>query len=202
MRYDGEDDFRLVVTMRADNLTAADMPNGLRLELGITEENFATSADAQDAVSVEIYNSLTEGYENISTENAFGHSTVTYKRALKSSDHVRWDIMLNPLSMTGSICLNPSIVFRALQKEAPCATWVTADTPKKSGEETSSVTSGSSKVASEGIEDKENFGKENKQNISVACEPMKLPPMIGLQPCPFVFFRNSLGDIDSFRFLW
>jgi hypothetical protein len=201
MRYDGEDDFRLVVTMRVDNLTAVDIPNGLRLELGITEENVATSLDAQDVVSMEISNSLKEGYENSLTESAFGYSTVTYKRALKCGDHITWDIMINPLSMTGSMRLNPSIVFRALEKEAPCAAWVTADIPKKDGEETS-TTSGNSKAGSMGVDDKENIGKEQKQNILITCEPMKLSPMIGLQPCPFVFFRNCLGDIESFLFLW
>ena len=201
MRYDGEDDFRLVITMRVDNLTAVDIPNGLRLELGITEENVATSLDAQDVVSMEISNSLIEGYENSLRENAFGYSSVTYKRALKCGDHITWDIMINPLSMTGSMSLNPSIVFRALEKEAPFASWVTADTPKKDGEETS-TTSSNSKAGSVGVDDKENTGKEQTQNISITCEPMKLSPMIGLQPCPFVFFRNSLGDIESFRFLW
>jgi hypothetical protein len=201
MRYDGEDDFRLVITTRVDNLTAVDIPNGLRLELAITEENVTTSADAQDVVSVEISNSLTEGHETTSRENAFGNSTVTYERALKSGDHITWDIMLNPLPMTGSMSLNPSIMFRALEKEAPCAAWVTADTPKKDGEE-ASVTSYSQAGSSEGVDDKEIIGKEQKQNISITCDPMKLSPMIGLQPCPFVFFRNGLGDIESFRFLW
>jgi len=201
MRYDGEDDFRLVVTMRVDNLTAVDIPNGLRLELGMTEENVATSADAQDVASMEISNSLAEGHESTLRENAFGYSTVTYNRALKSGDHVTWDIMINPLSMTGSICLTPSVVFRALEIETPSAAWVTADTSKKDGEETS-VTSGNSKGASVGMEEKENVLKEQKQNISITCEQMKLSPMIGLQPCPLVFFRNSLGDVESFRFLW
>eukprot|EP00533_Pseudo-nitzschia_delicatissima_P009376 CAMPEP_0116110662 /NCGR_PEP_ID=MMETSP0327-20121206/18029_1 /TAXON_ID=44447 /ORGANISM="Pseudo-nitzschia delicatissima, Strain B596" /LENGTH=1325 /DNA_ID=CAMNT_0003603837 /DNA_START=88 /DNA_END=4065 /DNA_ORIENTATION=- len=204
MRYDGEDDFRLVVTMRVDNLIAAEIPNGLRLELGITEENTTTSVDAQDAMSMEISNSLTEGYESGSRENVFGYSTVTYKRALKSGDHVTWDFMLNPLSMTGSISLNPSIVFRALDKEPPHAAWVTADNPVKEGEEASTMSgSGNSRTGGlEGTEEKENAGKDETQNVSVSCEGIKLSPMIGLQPCPLVFFRNSLGDIESFRFLW
>ena len=201
MRYDGEDDFRLVVTMRVDNLVATDIPNGLRLELGITEENTTSSADAQDAISVEICNTLTEGYENVSREDVFGYSTVIYGRTLKSGDHITWDIMINPLSMTGSISLNPSIVFRALDKEQTCAAWVTADTPAKDGEETSAI-SVISKFGGEGIDDKENSGREEQQNISVSCESIKLSPMIGLQPCPLVFFRNGLGDIESFRFLW
>ncbi len=203
MRYDGEDDFRLVITMRVDNLVAAEIPNGLRLELGITEENITTSVHAQDAISMEISNSLTEGYENAAKEDVFGYSTITYKGALKSGDHVTWDMMINPLSMTGSISLNPSIVFRALDKESPCAAWVTAETPAREGEEASTMSSSSSpRIGSEPMEDKENVGKEEKQNVSVPCEVIKLSPMIGLQPCPLVFFRNGLGDVESFRFLW
>ncbi len=31
---------------------------------------------------------------------------------------------------------------------------------------------------------------------------MLLSPLIGLQPCPLVFFQDGQGDVDSFRFLW
>lgn len=199
MRYDGEDEFCLMITMRVDNLAAAEIPNGLRLELGVSEDNIATSADAQDAVSLEISKCLKDGYENDFGEDTFGSSMVTYERALKGGDHLIWNITMNPLPMTGCLNLNPSIVFRALDKEAPYASWVTADTQKKDGEETS-VTSGSSKAGSVG--DHHNQSGEQKQNISIACEPIKLSPMIGLQPCPLVFFRDGLGDVESFRFLW
>ena len=201
MRYDGEDEFRLMVTMRVHNLTAVEIPNGLRLELGITEENIGTSADAQDVVSLEISRSLTEGFEILIRENTFGSSVVTYKKELKSGDHLTWAMMMNPLPMKGTISLTPTIIFRALEKEAPHASWVTSDTTKNEGEETS-VTSGNSKTGSEGAGEKEKPGNDQKQDIVITGEPMKLPPMIGLQPCPFVFFRDSLGDVDSFRFLW
>jgi hypothetical protein len=201
MRYDGEDEFRLMITMRVHNLTAVEIPNGLRLELGITEENIDTSADAQDVVSLEISKSVTEGFEILIRENTFGSSVVTYKKGLKSGDHLTWELMMNPLPMTGSISLNPTIVFRALEKEAPHASWVTSDTSKNEGEETS-VTSGNSKPGSEGAGEKDKPDQDQKQNIVITGEPMKLSPMIGLQPCPFVFFRDSLGDVDSFRFLW
>lgn len=199
MRYDGEDEFRLMITMRVDNLTAVEIPNGLRLGLGITEENTATSTDAQDAVSLEISKSLAEGQEQIIGENTFGSSMVTYKRGLKGGDHISWDIMMNPLPMTGSLSLNPSIVFRALDKEMPHSAWVSTDTQKKDGEETS-MTSGGSKGGSVGADD--NQSKQQKENVSITCEPVTLPPMIGLQPCPLVFFRDSLGDVESFQFLW
>jgi len=201
MRYDGEDDFRLMVTLRVHNLTAVEVPNGLRLELGITEENIGTSADAQDVVSLEISKSLTEGFENVVRENTFGSSVVTYNTGLKSGDHLTWEMTMNPLPMKGTISLSPTITFHALEKEIPYACCVTADTSKKEAEETS-VTSGNSKSKSEGTGEKNKPDKELRQNIVMTGEPMELSPMIGLQPCPFVFFRDGLGDVDSFRFLW
>lgn len=201
LRYDGEDDFRLTVTMRVHNLAAAEVPHGLRLQLGITEENVGTSPDAQDVVSLEISKSLTEGYENsVIKENTFGSSTVTYKKELKSGDHLTWEMKMNPLPMAGSISLNPSIVVLALGKEVPYVSLATADTSKEESEEVS-VTSSSSKSGKEGTGDK-NTNKEQKQDIVISAKPMELSSMIGLQPCPLIFFRDCLGDLDSFRFLW
>jgi hypothetical protein len=92
-----------------------------------------------------------------------------------------------------------------MDKEAPHATWVTAESRKE--DEDTSVTSGvsqksfgSSKAESDDGDDKP--GKDVKQNIMVPGKPMRLSPMLGLQPCPFVFFRDGCGDVDSFRFLW
>jgi len=199
MRYDGEDDFCLMIAMRVDNLTAVEIPNGLRLELGVTEENISNSADAQDVISLDISKSLKEGHDNVVGEDTLGVSAVTYERGLKGGDHLSWNITMNPLPMTGSMTLNPSVVFRSLEKEAPHATWVTTDAQKKDGEETS-VTSGSSKATSVG--DTFHPNGEQRQNVSIACEPIKLSPMIGLQPCPLVFYRDGLGDVESFQFLW
>jgi hypothetical protein len=208
MRYDGADEFRLMVAMRVHNLAAVEVPNGLRLELGITEECVSTSADAQDSVSFEIVKSLSEDsvFGAAGGESMFGSAVVIYSNELKGGDHITWEVTLNPLPMTGAITLKPAIMYRGIDKEPPHAAWVTADS-KREDEDTSvtsgfSQKSGGSKAESDGGDDAYKPGKEQKDNIIIPGEPMYLSPMVGLQPCPLVFFRDGCGDVDSFRFLW
>jgi hypothetical protein len=209
MRYDGADEFRLMIAVRIHNLAAAEVPNGLRLELGISQDNIATSEDSQDSVSMELAKALSEGFDDSACNGIYGSAVAVYKDELKCGDHVTWEIIMNPLPMTGVIRLQPSIMFRALDKEAPHACWVTASEAKREDEEMSvtsglSQKSGESKAEGDGGSDEiDKPFIEQKQNIVVpCCQAMHLSPMIGLQPCPFVFCRDSLGDVDSFRFLW
>jgi hypothetical protein len=207
LRFDGAEEFRLLVAMRIYNLAAAEIPNGLRLELGISEENVNTSEDAQDGVSVELLKSLTEGFENVAREGTYSTTTAVYKNELKGGDHVTWEIIMNPLPMTGAIILKPTIMYRAMEKEPPHAAWVTATDAKKEDEDTSvmsgfSQKSGGSKAESDGNGDNNSPTIEQKENVVIPCERVLLNPMVGLQPCPFVFFRDGKGDLDSFRFLW
>ncbi|KAG7374387.1 hypothetical protein IV203_013482 [Nitzschia inconspicua] len=207
LRFDGAEEFRLMITMRIHNLAAAEIPNGLRLELGISEENVKTSEDAQDGVSVEVMKSLVEGFEDSVRDGMYGSTAAVYGNELKGGDHVTWEVIMNPLSMTGAISLKPSVMYRAMEKEPPHATWVTASDAKKEDEDTSvtsglSQKSGGSKADSEGASENDNPSVEQNDNIVIPCQQMLLSPMVGLQPCPFVFFRDGHGDIDSFRFLW
>lgn len=203
-RYDGAEEFRLMVTFRVHNVTAVDVPDGLRLELGIAEENVATSPDAQDVTSLEILKALTEGFEDTTKGNSLSSAVIVYKNEVKSGDHITWEVTLNPLPMSGTITLKPSLMYRGMEEEPPIASWVTADSNKKDGEDTSvtsglSQKSGGSKSGEGGVD---KLGPDRKQNITIAGEPMPLSPLIGLQPCPLVFFRDGRGDVDSFRFLW
>ncbi len=204
-RYDGGEEFRLMVTIRVHNVTAVDVPNGLRLELGIAEDSVATSQDAQDATSLDILKSLTEGFEDLARRNSFSSAVIVYRNEVKSGDHITWEVTLSPLPMTGAITLKPSLMYRGMEEEPPIASWVTADSKKE--EEDMSVTSGlsqksgGSKNGGEGG-DKYKPGTDRKQNITIAGLPMQLSPLIGLQPCPLVFFQDGRGDVDSFRFLW
>ncbi|KAL3923951.1 MAG: hypothetical protein SGILL_001347 [Bacillariaceae sp.] len=208
LRYDGADEFRLMVSMRVHNLAAAEVSNGLRLELGVSEESVATSEDGQDNVSIELAKALSEGFDDSGRDGVYGSSVAVYRNAVKSGDHVTWEMVLNPLPMTGAIKLQPSLMFRALENEAPHACWVTASDVKKQDEETS-VTSGLSQKSGGSMADGGDAGGrihkpdiEQKQNVVVPCQEMNISPMIGLQPCPFVFYRDGCGDVDSFRTLW
>ena len=201
MRYDGEDEFRLVVLMRAYNVTAVEVPEGLRLAIGMTQESAATSLDGQDDVSVQIMKSLTDGSQDFSNEATLASAYALYKQELPSGEQLTWEVMMEPLPMAGSISLHPSIEYRALEDEAPNTTWLRSDIRDEEKDDTSAMSGVSShSLTQKG--DGNNKDKELKRNILIPGQEMKLSPMVGLQPCPLVFFRDACGDTDAFRYLW
>jgi hypothetical protein len=187
LRYDGEDEFQLMVVMRVHNTTAVEISEGLRLEVGIVQENATASPDAEDATSQEVLKTL-GGDEEFDLETPLASALSVYRHELKSGEHLTWEILLDIMPMTGAMTLHPSIVYRAIEKEPPNANWVGGASQKTDGK------------GAEGEEGKEEV--EEKENIIIPGEPMQLSPLIGLQPCPLVFFRDGCGDVDSFRFLW
>jgi hypothetical protein len=208
LRYDGEDEFRLMVAMRVHNTTAVEIEKGLRLELGIVQENVTLSPNADDPTSVEVLKSL-GGEDEFNGETSLASAITVYKHELKVGEHLTWEVALDTLPMTGAITLHPTIVYREIESEPANATWVGGD--KKEGSGDSIVSSGSnqskSKSGDSGALDKEGDGEskaeeEENEHISIPGESMKLSPLIGLQPCQLVFFRDGCGDVDSFRFLW
>jgi hypothetical protein len=42
MRFDGAEEFRLMIAMRVQNLAGAEIPNSLRLELEVSNDNVNT----------------------------------------------------------------------------------------------------------------------------------------------------------------
>ena len=197
LRYDGEDEFRLMVAMRVHNITAVDITEGIRLELGILYENPSTGIDAEDETSIEVMNAL-----SAETGDArFNESTLTsavslYKAELKSGDHVTWEILLDVLPMSGKISLNPSIVYRALDLEPVYTTLVGGETKADGGE------SGSTGLLAQTKSQVNTSEVDQKVNITIPGDAMSLSAMVSLQPCPLVFFRDGSGDVDTFRFLW
>jgi hypothetical protein len=71
MRFDAAEELRLMSAMTVRNRAGAEIPNGLRLELGISNDNVNTSDDAQDIVSVELLKSLSEGFDDVTREGAY-----------------------------------------------------------------------------------------------------------------------------------
>jgi hypothetical protein len=203
MRYDGEEEFRLLISLRVHNVAAAEIPDGVRLDIGIIEESVTTSSDSMDPTSIEIQKALERSDEDVIV-NSLTSAAVVYRNELKSGDHVTWELTMNPLNLTGMIVLQPSITYRAMEAEPPLASWITSATKHKDDEETS-VTSGLSQKSgsSHAVSDRgDKRGIEQKENVVVPCQPVRLSPMIGLQPDPLVFFRDSAGDLDCFRYLW
>lgn len=201
MRYDGENEFRLMVTMRVHNITAVEVAEGMRLSLGLLQEAAATSLDGQDPVSIGIMNSLNEDGEEFMNESTLSSATSLYKLELNSGDHLTWEVMMDPLPMTGAIRLQPAVEYRAMEDEAAHSTWIGVEA-KDGDEDDSSAVSGMSQKSLSNQNESENKENEQKLNITIPGEEMKLSPMVGLQPCPLVFFRDGCGDVDTFRFLW
>ncbi|CAJ1934234.1 unnamed protein product [Cylindrotheca closterium] len=197
LRYDGEEEFRFIVSMRVHNITAVVVPDGVRLELGIHHENAATSADAMDAVSQDVYHALAESNADPFGESSLTSATALYKPELKSGEHITWEVALDVLPMTGSITINPSIVFRSMEQEPTHASWI-------GGENKDDIGDGENSSTGKGVKGSRSKKQKGslKEHLCIPCEPILLSPMIGLQPCPFVFFRDGSGDVDSFRFLW
>ena len=194
LRYDGEDEFRLMIVMRVHNTTAVEITEGLRLELAVVQENATTSADADDATSLEVIKSL-GGVDEFSREATLSSAITVYRHELKSGEQLTWQVLLDTLPMTGAISLHPTIVYRLIDVEPTNAMWVGGDAKEVNASQESTGNK------NENPEDSKT-DEEDKENVEIPGEPMYLSPLVGLQPCPLVFFRDGSGDVDSFRFLW
>lgn len=198
LRYDGENEFRLMISMRVHNITAVEVPEGIRLELGILCESAPTSSDSDDPASKDVFRALADTTDEVFSESTLASAVALYKPELKSGDHITWEVTLGVLPMTGVITLNPAIVYRSMEEEPLYATWVGGDSKSSSGDGESS----SAGKGSVGKGPSDDPGGAPKEHITIPGLPMHLSPMVGLQPCPFVFFRDGSGDVDTFRFLW
>ena len=199
MRYDGENEFRLMVTMQVHNLTAVEIPEGLRLNLTLLQESVATSLDGQDSQSLEIFEALNKDGINLESGSHFSSATSLYKTELKSGDHLTLEVVAGVLPMTGALRLQSSVEFRGMEVESSFLTWVGLE--GQDDEDTAS-TGDIDKSQKSFRDDGDSEVLQRKTNVTIEAQEMKLSPMIGLQPCPFVFFRDGCGDVDAFRFLW
>jgi hypothetical protein len=199
MRYDGETEFRLTVTMRVHNITAVEIPEGLRLNLTLLQETATTSLDGQDSHSLEIIGALNRDGATFVSGSCFASVMSLYKAELKSGDHLTWEVVAGALPMTGGMRLQPSVEFRAMEDEPSYATWIGVE---GKDEEDASAVSEQEKSLKSFREDSANKDHDAKTNVTIEGQEMKLSPMIGLQPCPLVFFCDGCGDVDAFRFLW
>jgi hypothetical protein len=132
-------------------------------------------------------------------DSTLASAATLYKLELQSGDHLTWEVMMDHLPMTGALCLQPSIEYRAMEDEPCHAAWIGTEGKDADRDDTSAISAASQQS---NRSDGESKGNEEKVNITIPGEPMKLSAMVGLQPCPLVFFRDGCGDILTFRFLW
>lgn len=190
-RYDSEDEYRLVLALKVHNITAVEIPKGLKLKLAISR-SADDSDDADSPLFIEIAKSLGKSEGTSSSELA--SAIAIFKNAIPSGDHLTWEITLESMPVLGSIVLRPAVTFRSVEYEPPYNRWVgTNEGGDESvhGEDDGSTASNS----------QHEFEEEESEDIAFDMDPFALSPMAGLQPCPLVFFRGS-PDISAFRFFW
>ncbi|CAB9521264.1 expressed unknown protein [Seminavis robusta] len=203
-RYDNEDEYRIRVFLQVWNTTAVEITEGLQMGLGVAYQQHEVGTDS---ASLEFVSSLGSP-EAFQLETAPVVSTSSaYKHPFSAEDSLVWEIALHYVS-SGKVVLHPTIVFRNVREEKHIGEFVggSGGTKMKRRNSTSSVASQkgeddfqvSTKEKGSGFDD----DQVEYENVSLSAEAVELSPLLGLQPCPLVFFRDSWGDLDTFRFLW
>jgi hypothetical protein len=197
-RYDCEPEYKLVVTMRIYNITAVEIEKGVRLDLNVMQQRSAFAIAGEEG----------------SEMNILCSTQAIYKQEIKPGDHVTWEVTVDNWPPSGTIELHPSVTIREMESETSSPKLIEQEAPKgvkvaelKKGEEdddniddnnTDPGTSGNGSIADDNVVDVD----DENMDIVLCGQPVKLSPMLGMQPCPLVFFRDGQGDIDAFRFLW
>jgi hypothetical protein len=204
LRYDGEEEFRTTVLLRAYNITAIEFTEGLRLRLGVVQKGNA-AFETDDSVTEDIALSLGGNISELMGPTALVSSEVVYKQEFKSGEYVTWEVGLNYVPVGSDVAVLPSVVYRNIEVEADevGGKWV-GDKPQGGDGSITSGNSGEDDGFQVTSDSGAKSGEEKKEtdNICVPGELMVMSPLTGMQPCPLVFFRDSWGDVDTFRFFW
>ena len=182
LRYDGDDEYFMTVTMRVVNMTAVDLTQGLRLELGVESLFSATALYKQELGSGEYVTWRVQ----LPHEGLYGgvqlQVSVVYKNIVVENATVGAEWVSVDDGTTGN-----------------------------NNEETNAASGGDASTAEEGEDDFQVSGRQSgeggeameTENIRMLCEPIVLAPLMGFwKPCPLVFYRDGWGDYEIFRFLW
>jgi len=207
-RYDNEDEYRVRVFMQVCNSTPSEITEGLLLQLGLEYQQQDTGMDSRSLEFLAALGGTPEDFQNETVPLVSASSA--YKHPLYAGDQLVWEVALNHLA-AGKISLHPTIVFRNVAVE-PISAFAEMVGGSQKNSKTSRRLSASSVSSQKGEDDFQISTKEKghgfsgdqteSQNVCLAGDPMRLSPLLGLQPCPLVFFRDAWGDLDTFRFLW
>lgn len=209
-RHDGEDEYRLTVLLRAFNATPISFAEGLRLELGLVER-LTDFGDAEDPLSAQVVESLGGDVQSLSPDLSVVSSLAVYNQELQAGDFVTWEVSLDRSTILANSVLVPSISYRNVEVEPieAGAKWVGDKKSSLSGDASTTTGGGESKSGEDDFQvttsDKANRNKGedlNTELVTLPGESLFLTPFIGLQPCPMVFFRDSWGDVTTFRMFW
>ena len=199
-RYDCEPEYKLVVTMRVYNITAVEIPQGVRLDLNVMQQRSVFAVAGEEG---------SESHLLCSTQ-------AIHKQEIKPGDHVTWEVAIDNWPPSGTIELHPSVVFREMEAEHSAPQMIKKEFSvarnevevvelKKFDEDSDGnddtdlgTASGDGSLADDTVVDID----DDNMDIILWGEPVRLSPMVGMQPCPLVFFRDGCGDVNVFRFLW
>jgi hypothetical protein len=192
LRYDCELEFRLFVSMRVQNVTAVKLASGLRMDLRVTQQRSAFEVEGEETDEDQVLASY----------------TAVFKQEIKGGDQVTWEVPLENWPIKGTFELHPSVTFRELKAEHFPPKMVTMsvqiDEESEKDDASSDGTDGRSEDNTITSMEERTIGEDEDDTLDVVLsgEPFQLSPMLGLQPCPLVFFKDRAGDENIFRYLW
>jgi hypothetical protein len=199
LRYDCETEFKTVVTLRVHNVTAVKIPSGVRMDLRVTQQRSAFDVDDDE-----------EGGD----DHVLAAHTAVFKHEIKPGEQVTWEVALENWPIKGFLELHPSVTFREIDTEhvppkmvALLPTSKEEDSSREGhprlGEDDADtqVTDDNTECAS--MEER-TIGEDEDEStdVTLTAEPVQLSPMLGMQPCPLIFWRGRSGDVNTFRFMW
>jgi hypothetical protein len=201
MRYDCELQFKAFVTLRVHNVTAVSISQGVRMDLRITQQKSAFEVEDDD-----------DTLDGAIEDHVLAAHTAVFKQEIKPNEQVTWEVGLENWPFKGILELHPSVTFRETETEHVPPKMVSAtpigkvenvhkgEDSKKQEEDDSDIQTDDNSASVE----ERTIGEDEDEStdITLTAEPVQLSPVLGLQPCPLVFFRGRSGDINTFRFLW
>jgi hypothetical protein len=194
-RYDCEMEFKTFVTLRVHNVTAVKIPLGIRMDLRVTQQRSAFEVEDDE-----------EGGGD--DDHVLAAHTAVFKHEIKPGEQVTWEVALENWPIKGFLELHPSVTFREVDTEhvPPKMVSVTPfykEEDNFSVEETVKRSDDDTDDNSASVEER-TIGEDEDEStdVTLTAEPVQLSPMLGMQPCPLIFFRGRHGDVSSFRFMW
>lgn len=197
-RYDCELEFKTFVTLRVHNVTAVKIPLGVRMDLRVTQQRSAFDVDDDE--------------EGGGEDHVLAAHTAVFKQEIKPGEQVTWEVALENWPIKGFLELHPSVTFREMDTEHVPPKMVSLTPAGIEGDNTSNE-----KLAKRNDDDTDTQTDENSASVeertigededestdvTLTAEPVQLSPLLGMQPCPLVFFGGRSGDIGAFRFMW
>ncbi len=120
--------------------------------------------------------------------------SAVYDTEIPAGDFITWEVTLAKWRAS-NIILQSDVTFRDLERESFTSKWVFGGGPDEDGA-----------VQGDAVEDED----EAVMDVTLPCKPISISPIVGLLPCPLVFFAGcnrcesnvGHGDTASYEYLW